>query len=262
MLQKYGLLWVNAALGLSETKWMCAPFHSDEGEKYEFPIKKIKKVCAAFIYTTKQACIFSDMDNIIPELDRLATLITRAPPLPVANHQHIASSLNHLISRIRDDLGAENFFHVDQQDVSLYAQKELFGAKVSKKFAKSISDIENAGNCLALQQPTASVFHLMRVMENGVQRFGTKLKVKINPKTETWSKIMDHVNKEINNLPGKTEAEKRRRMRYASAATYVNHVRLAWRNEVMHPKETYTREEAHDVFNASKAFMTYLADLV
>jgi hypothetical protein len=263
VLQKYGLLFTNAVLGLAETKWLCAPFHDTaQGQKYELPIEAVKRVCAQSIHMTKQACILSDMDNVIPELDRLSDLIARKPPLPVAEHQHIAASLNHLIARIRDDLQSEFFFHVDQRDVSLYGQKELFGSKVSKKFAKAISDIESAGSCLALQQSTAAVFHLMRVMELGVQRFGTRLKVKINPRVESWAKIMDHVNKEINLLPGRTEAEKRKRARYSTAATYLDHVRLAWRNEVMHPKETYNREEAHDVFNAVKAFTSYLADLI
>ena len=39
-------------------------------------------------------------------------------------------------------------------------------------------------------------------------------------------------------------------------------MKLAWRNEVMHPKQTYTEEEALEVFAASKAFMRELASVV
>ena len=41
--------------------------------------------------------------------------------------------------------------------------------------------------------PTACVFHLMRVLETGVQAFGKILKITINPKAELWAKIVDHI---------------------------------------------------------------------
>jgi hypothetical protein len=63
-------------------------------------------------------------------------------------------------------------------------------------------------------------------------------------------------------LPSKTPREKARKSSLASAAAHLQSVRLAWRNEVMHPKQTYTRQEAFDIFNASKAFMVQLAELV
>ena len=40
-------------------------------------------------------------------------------------------------------------------------------------------DIAEAGKCLGVGRPTASVFHLMRVMEIGVPRFGDVLGVKL-----------------------------------------------------------------------------------
>jgi hypothetical protein len=33
---------------------------------------------------------------------------------------------------------------------------------------------------------------------------------------------------------------------YAEAASHLYNVKVAWRNEVMHPKQTYTFEEAED----------------
>jgi hypothetical protein len=39
-------------------------------------------------------------------------------------------------------------------------------------------------------------------------------------------------------------------------------VKLAWRNEVMHPKVTYTSEEARRVLDAVKAFIEDLAAIV
>ena len=45
--------------------------------------------------------------------------------------------------------------------------------------------------------------------------------------------------------------------KYAAISSNLYHVKLAWRNEVMHPKQTYTEEEALEVFAASEgAFCT------
>jgi hypothetical protein len=73
---------------------------------------------------------------------------------------------------------------------------------------------------------------------------------------------MLHVEKAVQQMPSKTSSQRTRKSAYATAASYLQTVRLAWRNEVMHPKQTYTRQEAFDIFNTSKAFMAYLADLV
>jgi hypothetical protein len=40
-------------------------------------------------------------------------------------------------------------------------------------------DISEAAQCLALNRPTACVFHLMRVMETGVQILGNRLGIQL-----------------------------------------------------------------------------------
>ena len=39
-------------------------------------------------------------------------------------------------------------------------------------------------------------------------------------------------------------------------------VKLAWRNEVMHPKDTYTLEEAENLLRQVKIFMCHLAEVI
>jgi hypothetical protein len=48
----------------------------------------------------------------------------------------------------------------------------------------------------------------------------------------------------------------------ASVAANLYAVKLAWRNEVMHPKQTYTEEEAVALGTAVKAFMTDLLGVI
>jgi len=49
---------------------------------------------------------------------------------------------------------------------------------VVERYPNAIYDIEEAESCLALDRPTAAVFHFMRIMERGIQQIGSALGVK------------------------------------------------------------------------------------
>ena len=136
----------------------------------------------------------------------------------------------------------------------------LFGEAVAKKFKDAAYDIQKAGNCMALQQPTACVLHLMRVMEVALRVLGKKLKVKISPKA-TIGQILNDIDPKIKAMPETTEAQKRKRERWAEARTNLFHVKQAWRNKSAHGKERYTRPHAHEIFAAVKVFAAHLATL-
>jgi hypothetical protein len=268
MIEKYGALFVEAISLLSEAKWLCAPFQIPEGQK---PVSRdtINTTAIVGITTMRRACIMSDMDSVLPELDRLTnTIIPIFPGAPVCDNVGVAEGIKHLISRVKDELGSKSFFRIDQSDVPLFTEHP-FGEVVSVKFGKATEDISEAAKCLALKRGTACVFHLMRVMEIGVQALGKRLKVQIDVKNEPWNQIMMHVHNKISGspngsvpgMPHKTAAQKRRKLQYTAVAAYLHNVRLAWRNEVMHPKQTYTLEEAHDIYNATYKFMDHLARL-
>ena len=55
----------------------------------------------------------------------------------------------------------------------------------------------------------------------------------------------------IKSLPAKDT----RTVALSQAAGYLYNVKVAWRNPTMHPRITYTLEEAADLISAVKAFM-------
>jgi len=203
------------------------------------------------------------MDDLLPEIDRLQTDLNRSSDALNAHQiSAIGQALKHLIARVKDALDGEFFFHVDGRDVPLYKADEPFGPDVTLKFPLAAEDIAEAAKCLALQRSTACVFHLMRVMEIALRALAVKLKVtSIDPNVENWNKITDHVNKALNTLPAKTAAEHSRKAKMGAVIAHLNSVRVAWRNEVMHPKQSYSREEAHTIFAAVRVFMIDLAVL-
>lgn len=175
----------------------------------------------------------------------------------------LAMTLRNLAQRIYDELEVHKFHYVAPEYADLVlSNAPPFGETVSVKFAELSTDIAEGAKCLALGRATASVFHLMRVMERVVQRFGEKLQIMLNPKQETWYQIMIHVSKKIEAMPVQSVIEKETKERFALAAMHLDTVRLACRNDVMHPKGVYTSEEADAVFTSVRAFVMDIAGLL
>jgi hypothetical protein len=171
--------------------------------------------------------------------------------------QELEKGLHILQSTLIWEMEDTKFFHMPSDRAQFYDCKEMFGAEVNSQFPEIQFDMIEAGNCYASGRGTACVFHLMRIMEVGVQRFGSKLNVTlVNEKN--WQNILDEVNKAIKSLPPKDLATKA--MSEASANLYA--VKLAWRNEVMHPKDTYTLEESENLVRQVKLFMEQLASII
>lgn len=167
-----------------------------------------------------------------------------------------ANEIDHIAESIRTEMYLRKFMHLPPDQAKWYDQQEMFGADVNARFPGIQFDMVEAGNCYAVGRATACVFHLMRIMETGVQEFGRKLGVLLVSE-KNWQNILDEINKAIKALPkGPATTE----MSQASANLYA--VKLAWRNEVMHPKDTYTLEEADNLLRQVRLFMQGLAKIV
>jgi len=154
--------------------------------------------------------------------------------------------------RIKDELELEMFFHISAEH-SGYYEESLFGKEIETKFPQLTEDISEAGKCIALGRATAAVFHLMRIMEYGTQKFGAKLQVTFSA-SKNWQVILNEADKAIRMMNQKSIRTKR----LAAVSAHLYNVKLAWRNEVMHPKQTYTLEEAEEIFGAVRGFLNNL----
>jgi len=163
-----------------------------------------------------------------------------------------------LHERVIEELEGQLFLSIPKEVEDFYRQSEpLFGKLVEARFPQLTEDIFEAGKCLSLRRPTATVFHLMRVMESGLQAFGTKLNVALADE-KNWQNILDEVNKKIRLLDHRLPETKK----YAEASSHLYNVKVAWRNEVMHPKQTYTDEEALSIFRNVRTFIQDLAEFI
>jgi len=209
----------------------------------------------------KGCCKQIDVVGIGNEIDRAIKYVNAA----YATRERAQFHIEHITDRIIDEVREQSFLHVKKDRKHYYMNPSLFGEDIDRKFSKVAEDIGNAGNCFALRQYTASVFHIMRVMEYCVQRFGKKLHIPIDVKNETWYQIMDQVNSSVKRLPGgknATASQNKRKERYAMAAGRLDHVRIVWRNPVMHPKDTYDENQALEVLDGVGKYLESIVKLV
>lgn len=166
-----------------------------------------------------------------------------------------------LHTRVLDELGDRFFIVLPNEMAQYYKQPEpLFGASVESAFPKASEDIAEAGKCLAVGRSTATVFHLMRAMESSVVALGSKLNATVIDKDNLeleWGKILRNINGAIEALPRGSEKES-----WSNASSLLLHAKIAWRNPTMHPKQTYTIEQARQIINCCRAFMNAFSELV
>jgi hypothetical protein len=174
--------------------------------------------------------------------------------------------------RILDELDGRMFLYVASDDALLYKQKEPFGVEVSAKLADTQSDIDEASKCLALGRYTACVFHLMRAMEKSVQTFAVVVGAFATlPDDRMWKNITDQIHRVLYPFyppgtpgpsPAQTAATRALQDKYSESYKALDSARVAWRNRTMHPKVTYTEEEARNAYAATKWFMGELAGVL
>ena len=141
MLEKYGALFATATIQLSETKWLWAGLDQDvrigDPQTRFVPLSRpgVEAATRVALNLIRETCSLVGLNRVTPELDRLEQLIWPPYPwMPSTGGALIATAITHLLSHLQDELKAQHFFHVAEQDVRFYGQKALFGEAVGKRF--------------------------------------------------------------------------------------------------------------------------------
>lgn len=192
------------------------------------------------------------------QLERIKERVTGSDGIHAAQ---LEPMIMDLYTRLREECEDGVFLVIPPEMKVHYKQSEpLFGADVEKAFgSEAAEDISEAGKCYALGRYTASVFHLMRAMEKAVQMLADKLGATVQNKHGeflTWGVMISNMSDKVKLITGESAKT------WSETLTLLYHVKEAWRSETMHPKRTYTQEQAKEVFDASRAFMRRLAAMV
>ena len=159
------------------------------------------------------------------------------------NGGHVKVHFDHLTSGIRFDLEREKFFHMPLSHANRYNLIEPFGPDAAKAFPAAVSDSQEAGNCFAFVRYTASIYHLMRVLEHGLNAFLNEFPA-LRPKNPNWGTILSEIETAVTVLP-KTNPKKKS---YLSLITDFKIFKDAWRNDVSHVGSKYLEDDADSIY--------------
>lgn len=155
--------------------------------------------------------------------------------------------------RLMDDLKRVTMLVIAPDKVHYYTEPFPFGEGVETAFPSTRDDIEAAGKCLALDQGTATVFHLIGVMEIGLRSLGRALSIPYAPNWESYLRQITK-NMEIDHKK-KPDNWKADEVFYRDLLGDLVAVKNAWRNPTVHVKRKYLPAEAEEVFRAVRTFM-------
>jgi hypothetical protein len=135
---------------------------------------------------------------------------------------------------------------------------------VNAEFPRATEEMRLAGNCYALGQPTASVFHAMRAIEIGVHCMAAALGVTFSHPIELaeWGKIMGEIEPKIEalrKLPRSAENDANVKF-YSEAASQFRHFNNGWRIRVSHARENYEEDQARKIIDAARSFYETLVE--
>ena len=180
----------------------------------------------------------------------------------VARFAQFQNQFSEMINRLEDELEDQKLYCIVSRDAEfLGSVSQVYGDAVAARFNDQLFDLEEASKAVAFGRGTSAVFHLMRAMEGAVSLAGEKLGVTIVDKHDReleWGKVVANMKAPIEAMdkgnPTKSD--------WSEVQTLLFHVKDAWRNTTMHPKQTYTLEEAQEVLAATRAFLRRLAPLI
>ena len=170
-----------------------------------------------------------------------------------------AQEMTILSGRFNDEVKNETFLTVEPKSIPYFRKPELFGELVAEKFTSTSIDIEEAGNCFALNRYTACVFHLMRVLQKGLQVMAKALDV--GYQIENWGKMIQEIEAKIKAFDALAKSPEKTEMKrfYSDAAMEFRYFKDAWRNHVVHENILFDEDRTRTILEHVRSFMQSLA---
>jgi hypothetical protein len=149
---------------------------------------------------------------------------------------------------------------IERESVQLFALSERGWDRTLVKFPNSRKDIDRAAKCLALEQPMASVFHSMRILEPGLFSLVKHMKVTTVKPTDSWGIIIGKIESHMtamNKQPPPLWVKNRQF--YSEAAAQFQYFKDAWRNDSFHVRADLDLDDAKNIHGATRTFMEHIS---
>lgn len=211
----------------------------------------------AYLIGFRVICNSLDLDSAIPKIDRIYHNLRSGP----CNALATTGELRELRERIDDQCKQRWFVYVPPRLVDYFGKRDLFGSAVAGRFPSAGDDIENAGNCLAVSQPTAVVHHCMGIMQVGLTAVARNLGCTVDLYVDTWDQIIQKIEGAVKARSASVKPKsrwKRQEPFYSEIVSDLRAVKNAWRNPTAHFRRTYNETQALKVLEKVRDFMQNL----
>lgn len=174
------------------------------------------------------------------------------------SYSDLLNDLDAIDISFSSELREELIFRLPSERMNYFEKHDLFGPEVAGAFPSSIDNIRNAGTCFAVEQWDACVFHLMRVLERGIQVLATKFNVPFQ--NATWHTTIQNIEASVRGMNSSFGADwKEQQKFYSEAASHFMFLKDAWRNHIMHLADVYDEGKALSVLRHVHELMQILA---
>lgn len=166
-----------------------------------------------------------------------------------------------LVRRIEDEMRGQTFLRLEA-DEPLYFDGKALDWGAARDLFPIGDEVDEAAKCFALCRYPATVFHMMRVLEAGLNGLAGELSVPFEH--ANWENIINNIEARLQSMEKAPNSppdphRKARLHFYGEAARHFRFLKEAWRNYAMHTKETYDKGTAFSVLHHTTEFMRQLA---
>jgi hypothetical protein len=188
------------------------------------------------------------------------------------------AELRNVKDMMMSDAWQHRFVKIEPKYLSYVNNHKLFGDQVAASFVSAIPDIVDAGNCIALELGTLALFHLMRAVEYALRALCAHLGVTRIRKSKKpgkkkyvaiawaqWEKMLDAAEVRANAKIEKLSPSKKKQdlqQFYVPIFQDIRGFKDAFRNHVMHSRDSFNVESAQAICEHVKRFMNLLATKV
>jgi hypothetical protein len=199
-------------------------------------------------------CEISGLPMCCRSLERLHDAVEKRQ-----NWNVLVEHAEDLNRRLADELLGRVFFQISE--AARYETPLSGWEDVVVRFPDVQADVEESGRCFAVARYTASIFHLMRVLEGGLDGIAKIL----NPGDDWYSSWEAYLRKLNEAWRARYDDPKNPNHRkwsrfFSEVERHLYAIKIAVRNPTMHRLErTYTEESAEEIYSEVRSLMRHLA---
>lgn len=157
--------------------------------------------------------------------------------------------------RLNDELDSIVVLQLSPELSEFYSKEPPCGTAMQTNFPTAHAELRSASKCLALSQPTACVFHLMRATECAVRATASGLSLP-DPTADwekNWGNILRRIKAQIdtnNSVKPVKKGWKSKKEFFETTYAFLEGVRNPWRNKTMHIEVNYDETSGREIYHA------------